>query len=293
MERASRQCLRARISICHNKIRSSQAIFDGSKQRLSSLVTDDILSTLSQFLKQRSRSVHTTIEARHAKKLSNLSKEKETHHSTSVNKNNWVVNLSKKPLSSAERSILEKGPKFAPTPSKIPVKYIVCEIEAGIVHLPDDTKDSIQTTTASILHRARLPPHSNTTKSERKALKTLKEDCSRIIMKADKGNCFVVLDRTDYDEKMDTLLGDRSTYQLVQKSPFSKVERGLNRSLLDLKKKNKINESTYRRLRSTDAAPPAIRGSIKHHKSGCPLRPIVSCIGSALYKTHRSFSRTF
>ena len=73
-------------------------------------------------------------------------------------------------------------------------------------------------------------------------------------MKADKGNCFVVLYRTDYDEKMDTLLGDRSTYQLVQKSPFSKVERELNHRLLDLKKKNKINESSYRRLRSTDAA---------------------------------------
>ena len=145
---------------------------------------------------------------------------------------------------------------------------------------PDDTKDSIRTTTASIIH-------SNTTKSERKALRTLKEDRSRIVMKADKGNCFVVSDRTDYDEKLNTLLGDRSTYQLVQKSPFSKVKRELNHRLLDLKKKNKINESAYRSLRSTDAAPPAIRGSIKHHKSGCPPRPIVSCIGSALYNTSK------
>ena len=106
-------------------------------------------------------------------------------------------------------------------------------------------------------------------------------------MKADKGNCFVVLDRTDYDDKMESLLSDRSTYQLVQKSPFSKVERELNNRLLDLKKQNKINDSTYRKLRSTDAAPPAIRGSIKHHKTGYPLRPIVSCIGSALYNTSK------
>ena len=41
------------------------------------------------------------------------------------------------------------------------------------------------------------------------------------------------------------------------------------------------------KLRSTDAAPSAIRGSIKYHKSGCPLRPIVSCIGSALYNTSK------
>ena len=32
---------------------------------------------------------------------------------------------------------------------------------------------------------------------------------------------------------------------------------------------------------------PAIRGSIKHHKPGYPLRPIVSCIGSALYNTSK------
>ena len=27
-------------------------------------------------------------------------------------------------------------------------------------------------------------------------------------MKADKGNCFVVMDRSDYDSKMETLLND-------------------------------------------------------------------------------------
>ena len=33
--------------------------------------------------------------------------------------------------------------------------------------------------------------------------------------------------------------------------------------------------------------PPAIRGSIKHHKQGNPVRPIVSSIGSALYNTSK------
>ena len=88
-------------------------------------------------------------------------------------------------------------------------------------------------------------------------------------------------------EKMEALLNDHLTYQLVLKSPFAKIERELNHGLLDLKKKNKIDESTYRKLRSSDAVPPAIRGSIKDHKPGYPLRPIVSCIGSALYNTSK------
>ena len=60
--------------------------------------------------------------------------------------------------------------------------------------------------------------------------------------------------------------------------------------LLDLKRQNKIDETVYQTLRSTDGSPPAIRGSIKRHKSGFPLRPIVSSIGSALYNTSKFLS---
>jgi len=107
--------------------------------------------------------------------------------------------------------VLEKSPKFAPTPRTIPVKDTFSEVEAAIVCLPDDSKYTIRTTTAALLHRARPPPHSNITKAEREALKNLKEDRGRVITKADKGNCFVVMDRTDYDEKMEALLNDRDT----------------------------------------------------------------------------------
>ena len=40
-------------------------------------------------------------------------------------------------------------------------------------------------------------------------------------MKADKGNCFVVMDRKEYDEKMNDLLSDEKTYQ-KEKSNHSK-----------------------------------------------------------------------
>ena len=74
-----------------------------------------------------------------------------------IDKNNWVVNLSKKSLLPEERSLLEKGPKFAPTPTNVPAhKNIVAEIEAAIRHLPDDSKDAIRTCSAAVLHRARL-----------------------------------------------------------------------------------------------------------------------------------------
>ena len=267
----------------HNRIRTLKGAL---------LVTEDTSSTLVQFLKRRSLSVCNSIEARHENKFNNLSIEAVDDHPTTINKQNWAINLSQKPLSAAERSLLEKGPKFAPTPRTIPVKDIVSEVEAAIARLPDESKYAIRTTTASLLHRARLPPHNNITKAELKALKNLKDDHERVIMKADKGNCFVVVDKTDYDTKMEALLVDRDTYHPVDKSPFSKIEKELNNRLLDLKRQNKIDELTYRKLRSTDGSPPAIRGSIKHHKPGFPLRPIVSSIGSTLYNAS-SFPKSY
>ena len=74
-------------------------------------------------------------------------------------------------------------------------------------------------------------------------------------MKADKGNCFVVMDRSDYDNKMETLLNDRSTYELVSTSPFRRIERELNAMLLSLKRQKKIDDPTYRKLHSTDGTP--------------------------------------
>ena len=50
-------------------------------------------------------------------------------------------------------------------------------------------------------------------------------------MKADKGNCFVVLDSIDYNNRMNALLNDSNTYELVSKSPFRGIERELNNRL--------------------------------------------------------------
>ena len=95
--------------------------------------------------------------------------EAENDRPSAINKKTWVINLSQKPLTVAKRSLLEKGPKFAPTPQTIPVKDIVSEVEAAIVHLPDHTKDAVRTTTASLLPQGPTPTtqehHQNRIKS--------------------------------------------------------------------------------------------------------------------------------
>ena len=84
-----------------------------------------------------------------------------------------------------------------------------------------------------------LPNH-NISKEESKALHELKKDRSRVIMKPDKGNCLVVLDREEYDSKMESLLADRSTYEVV-----TRIKRDFNATLLNLKRQQKIDDYTY------------------------------------------------
>ena len=90
-------------------------------------------------------------------------------------------------------------------------------------------------------------------------------------MKADKGDSFVVMDRSEYETKIENLLNDQTTYTVIRKPPLKKVERELNAMLLDLKNTEIIPEKTYRQLHLSDAIPPVIRGSIKHHKENRPL----------------------
>ena len=52
------------------------------------------------------------------------------------------------------------------------------------------------------------------TKDERQALKRLKTDENIVILPADKGRMTVVMDKTDYYDKMDALVNDRPTKYL-------------------------------------------------------------------------------
>ncbi len=107
---------------------------NNTRHELAIILPTATLESLNEFLKQRALSVCDTIKGRHQKKFDNLRSDYD--QTTNVNRSKWVINLSSKPLTDAERSLLEKGSKFAITPAKIPYKNIVSEIEAAITYLP-------------------------------------------------------------------------------------------------------------------------------------------------------------
>ena len=90
------------------------------------------------------------------------------------------------------------------TPKQIPTEAIVSSVEAVLSRqheLSESTKDNIRSRVTSTLQSASLP-NSNLTPDEQKALKRLKTDENIVILPADKGRVTVVMDKTDYNDKI-------------------------------------------------------------------------------------------
>ena len=134
------------------------------------------------------------------------------------------------------------------------------------------------------------PPKHNLTKEEHKAMEELKKDKTRMILTADKGVSIVVLDKEEYIKKADELLS-QSSYKNISTDPTNRYKNKLITLLKKIKTEGGMDDTTYRRLYPTGASPPKFYGLPKVHKSGMPLRPIVSSICSVTYVTSKELSR--
>ena len=140
----------------------------------------------------------------------------------------------------------------------------------------------------SIIKRSCNPP--NITREERKAIRELKEDKSRMVLTADKGVSLVIMDTTDYKKKAEELLR-QPTYQPIPTDPTSKYKNKLINMLKSIRAEGGISEAVYKKLYPTGAGSPKFYGLPKIHKEGVPLRPIVSSIGAVTYYTSKELAR--
>ena len=110
----------------------------------------------------------------------------------------------------------------------------------------------------SLYNQSASLPDSNLTKDERQALKRLKINENTVILPADKGRVTVVMDKTDYYDKMDALVNDKQTFQVLKRDPTPALQRKLNSKLLDLKETDAIDIQRYNRLRCRVPQPPKL-----------------------------------
>ena len=115
-----------------------------------------------------------------------------------------------------------------------------------------------------------------------KILKRLKHNKDIIILRPDKGNGVVVLDKVVYNKAMVDLLSDNSKFKKLESDLTLRREGQLQRFLRKLKKNGLLDCNIYREIYPTGSQPARLYGLPKLHKVKDPktitppFRPIVS-----------------
>lgn len=108
----------------------------------------------------------------------------------------------------------------------------------------------------------------------------LKHKNDIVVLKSDKGSSVVIMNVDEYDRKLDDLLDDERTYQKLRSDPLKESQADYNKSLKEILGTSSV---FYTRFYARLSRLPYMYGLPKVHKTGVPLRPIVSTIGSCTY----------
>ncbi|KYN15798.1 hypothetical protein ALC57_11970, partial [Trachymyrmex cornetzi] len=203
------------------------------------------------------------------------------------------VNLSSIDIPLEVKYLLQLGEKFGlpinkNNKEKTLIEFIK-QIENNIIGRPKNIINFVRNNSISILNRFQnnFPSPNFFDKQISNWLhitnKFINNHPNILITNADKGNVTVVLDKDTYITKMEEILSDSNTYEVIARDPIRRLTQDLRALLVRWKRDSYIDDQTYRRLLTTDGVIPRAYGLTKIHKDGNPLRIIVSSINSPLY----------
>lgn len=287
-----RGMLNMEISIANDQIRQQQYdLAELGQEVRRRLPSDDA----NRFFETQETSHRNLIAAQ---KAIHMSKYDRLYHHTLEQQlqfhDGFHVNLTDADIPIEVLRFLGLGPKFAlPVRKKnIPIIDVLADVQHAINQIPEeDGRQLTRTIIASDMVRyIRTPERLSTNQklliSMQKATdKFLNQHPEITVAYADKGNKTVFLPSDMYHAKAMQHLSDTTTYQPINDPKFTRrVELRTNKLIVEMKKANMINEYTARRLTSEGGSPPRIYFTIKTHKSGFPVRPVVSTPGSPTYR---------
>ena len=241
-----------------------------------------------------------SLDARNSSKkenyLSSIIIEKFGSEPSNVEKH--IFNLSDYTLSDTEKLVLSRGLEFCVPPSKINREDILSQFETLFAqtkrHIPisNEEHDLAKARMVELAHSySHSPiesgsfilkaPHFQTAKS-------LKNNSDIYITKPDKGAGVVILNKSEYIDKMNVILSDKTKFKnlgtVIASDNTIKSEAKLQRRLLQFFKSKFLSKETYERIRPAGSQRPRMYGVPKIHKAGVPLRPILSMVGSAQHE---------
>lgn len=190
----------------------------------------------------------------------------------------FVINESSTSFSDRELKLLNYGLKFVPPTSKPPLVDIISDIEVGIKFVSADRQQKVRRDVEKVVQQSvgsRL-----TSNKQEKIRETIKELQNKDVyyMKADKGNNVVILDKSEYNNRMQKMI-DEGPYRLHDSTIFDTV-KDLNKRVTDVVKEYcAVTGEKSTNLKVTNAHLARLYGLPKVHKTGDArkkMRPISS-----------------
>lgn len=281
--------LRMQINLCHDQIRDLRneiAILDTD---LSSCLSDHDYIACSQNI---AREYFTTLNRR---KNSHINKFNKIQIKTpAINlPTNFCVNLSSTQIPADIQQFLGLGPKYCLTipKHKLPYIDILADIDEILGIHPDS--DKITHTrlliTADMINYLKTDHKQNNTNKyinflHNKTRRFIQSHPEIMIVNSDKTNQTIIINKSEYEEKAQQHLSDPTIYERLEVSDVDYndiMKNNNNRFIRKLIMNGELTMEAGKQLINETPTPPRIYFTIKNHKEGNPVRPIVSTVNSA------------
>jgi hypothetical protein len=232
---------------------------------------------------------------------------------------NPVFNLSSRTLSDIEERVLNKGLKYGIKAKRVDTFELLSRFEEfadSMSYLPiaestDPLKANLNSKStffkelqsmADEFIKLSKQAQDNLSDEEREALLELAKDKTIVISKADKGNAVVIQDLVDYKRKVSDLLAKGDKFSRLNENVTRLRETRLQNQLRNLHaptihdipeekrdpkkeyRKHRLTDEVYNRILPCGSRAGVLYGLPKIHKTGTPLRPIISAVKTYNYE---------
>ena len=191
-----RSILNCRVRHCNNIIKDLKSQINQIQDKLKGITSSTDFNNITKQITKTKERVFTTAKTRQIKKF-NFLKKTSAYRNTPVPdiiRKKWVINLSSKPLTDGEQSLLQKGPKFAVSSSRVPLTEYIAVTKRICDELGENTtgKDctEIYQKTKEILHHYKKKKSftQNITKEEREGHQNPQGRCLSSGLNSRQGN---------------------------------------------------------------------------------------------------------
>ena len=204
------------------------------------------------------------------------------------------MNLSSHPLTLPQQQLLSFGTKchlkskFNSTQKHLELEILYDSLlklqSNNIIDINPNLKHQLKSeaTKSRDYHKSNL-----LTREQRTAANELKNHPDIIVRKADKSNIFIVLDRQEYKTKLDSIISDTSKFQRITRNPINSLKIEVNKLIAAA---NSSNNTKIIKPIIGEFTPGYLYGNVKIHKTGNPLRPIISQVTTPIYHTAKQLN---